>query len=289
MTNDQAPMTKECSSPNVRAASRQGKPLSHSALGFPWSLELGHWSFTSDWERTLMLHYEVPPEKLQPFVPFPLDIRNGKAYVSLVAFTMRGLKPMRGGRLAALAFRPIATHELLNVRTYVRHHGEPGIYFLAEWIPNLLSVLLGRPVFGLPYRWGRLRYLHDHEEGVLFGDVRTRDRRAGLRYRAKVGREFAPVDAGSLTEWLMERYTAFTEWLGWKRRFRVRHEPWPQCTVEAEVLDDSLLNLAGGWARYARLVGANYSPGVREVEMSAPQGAQTTNHKVQMTGSPSAS
>jgi uncharacterized protein YqjF (DUF2071 family) len=230
-----------------------------------------------------MLHYEVPPERLQPYVPFPLDVRDGKAYVSLVAFMMRGLRPRRGGILAALAFRPIATHELLNVRTYVRHNGEPGIYFLAEWIPNLLSVSLGRPVFGLPYRWGRLRYMHEHEEGILYGEVRTRNRRAALRYRAKLGREFKPSEAGSLAEWLMERYAAFTEWLGWKRCFRVRHEPWPQCAVEAEVLDDSLLALAGDWARYARFVGANYSPGVCDVEMSSPRSARSANHKMQTT------
>ena len=40
---------------------------------------------------------------------------------------------------------------------------------------------------------------------------------------------------------LMERYTAFTEWRGWKRCFHVKHKPWPQCEVEAEILDDSLL------------------------------------------------
>ena len=169
-----------------------------------------------------MLHYEVAPEKLQPFVPFELDVRDGKAYVSLVAFTMRGLRPARGGWLAALPFKPIATHELLNVRTYVKHRGESGIYFLAEWIPNLLSVPLGPPVFGLPYQWGKIDYLHEHERGFAFGEVRARSGRGRLRYRAKVAGGFAPCAAGSLAEWLMERYTAFTEWRGWKRCFRVQ-------------------------------------------------------------------
>ncbi len=227
--------------------------------------------FRSDWERTLMLHYEVPPEKLQPFVPYELDLREGKAYVSLVAFTMRGLRPKRGGWLAALLFRPIATHELLNVRTYVKHGVERGIYFLAEWIPNLLSVQLGRPLFGLPYRWGRNDYMHEHEDGLLYGEVSAREGRGRLRYRATVDPLFTASPKGSLTEWLMERYTAFTEWRGWKRCFRVRHEPWPQCAVEAEILEDSLLHLTGDWANYARFIGANYSPGVRDVEMSAPQ------------------
>lgn len=180
-------------------------------------------AFQADWDRTLMLHYEVAPEKLQPFVPFPLDLRDGKAYVSLVAFTMRGLRPRCGGWLAALPFRPIATHGFLNVRTYVKHKGRHGIYFLAEWLPNLLSVMMGRPVFGLPYRWGKLDYLHEHERGILFGSVRARDGRGTLRYRARVGRTFAPCEGGSLTEWLMERYTAFTQWCGWKRCFRVHH------------------------------------------------------------------
>jgi uncharacterized protein YqjF (DUF2071 family) len=228
-----------------------------------------------------MLHYEVAPEKLQPFVPFELDVRDGKAYVSLVAFTMRGLRPSRGGWLAALPFKPIATHELLNVRTYVKHRGEHGIYFLAEWIPNLLSVPLGPPVFGLPYQWGKLHCLHEHERGFAFGDVRARRGLGRLRYRAKVDGGFFPCAAGSLAEWLMERYTAFTEWRGWKRCFRVRHEPWPQCAVEAEVLDDSLLARAGSWARYARFIGANYSPGVRHVQMSRPAGAGTANLKSQ--------
>ncbi|MFZ4767759.1 MAG: DUF2071 domain-containing protein [Roseimicrobium sp.] len=113
-------------------------------------------AFVADWERTLMLHYEVSPTVLQPLVPFALDVRDGKAYVSLVAFTMRGLRLRDCGWLGRLPFLPIATHEFLNVRTYVRHRGDGGIYFLAEWLPNPLSVALGRPVFGLPYRWGRL-------------------------------------------------------------------------------------------------------------------------------------
>ncbi len=53
------------------------------------------------------------------------------AYVSLVAFTMRGLRPRLGG---AALLKPIATHEFLNVRTYVKHRGERGIYFLADGV-----------------------------------------------------------------------------------------------------------------------------------------------------------
>ncbi len=61
--------------------------------------------FLADWDRTLMLHYEIAPELLQPFVPFELDLWNGRAHVSLVAFTMRGLRPRRGGWITPATVR----------------------------------------------------------------------------------------------------------------------------------------------------------------------------------------
>ena len=226
--------------------------------------------FIADWDRALMLHYEVSPAALQPFVPFELDVRDGKAYVGLVAFTMRGLRLRRGGRVARALLAPIATHDLLNLRTYVKHRGEPGIFFLAEWLPNALSVPLGRPVFGLPYRLGKLHFNHEHERGWIEGKAVSGCGRGTLRYRAQVDDHFSVCDAGSLTEFLMERYAAFTEWFGFKRRFRVWHQPWRQCAVEAEIGGNTLMELAGSWARKARFVGANYSPGVRGVWMGRP-------------------
>src|SRR2546423_2497375 len=77
--------------------------------------------FFSDWDRALFIHFEVDAGVLQGEVPFALDLREGKAYVSLVAFRMRRMRPRLGGKLAAWCFKPIATHELLNLRTYVRH------------------------------------------------------------------------------------------------------------------------------------------------------------------------
>jgi hypothetical protein len=45
--------------------------------------------FLADWERALFIHYEVDAVALQRELPFTLDLWHGKAFVSLVAFTMR--------------------------------------------------------------------------------------------------------------------------------------------------------------------------------------------------------
>jgi uncharacterized protein YqjF (DUF2071 family) len=231
----------------------------------------------ADWERTLMVHYEIDPVELARHVPFPLDLHEGKAYVSLVAFTMRGMRPRWGGRLAAWLMRPIATHGFLNVRTYVRVNGEPGIYFITEYLNHRLSLKLGPLAFGLPYRFARICYTHTHEEGRITGMVHDSRSPAALVYHAKLHTAtFTPAAAGSLAEWLMERYTAFTMRRGTPLLFRVWHPPWPKTPVTARVTDDSLLKKHLPWFRSASFVGADYSPGVFEVWMGRPHPVKPT-------------
>jgi len=227
--------------------------------------------FYSDWVRVVFIHYEVEREALQNDLPYPLDLHQGKAYVSLVAFSMRRLRPRLGGRLAAWLLAPIATHEFLNVRTYVRHQDEPGIYFLAEWLSNPLSVHLGPGTFGLPYRFGDLRYRHHHEHGELLGSVISC--KMCLAYSAviRANISFHLCADGSLEEFLMERYTAYTRRASQWRFFRIWHPPWPQTSIEVAMQNTSLLTTNWPWFKGAELVGANYSPGLTDVWMGRPQ------------------
>ena len=228
--------------------------------------------FWADWLRLVFIHYAVDPERLQPQVPFALDCYAGRAYVSLVAFVMHRLRFRRGGRATAWLTAPIATHPYLNVRTYVRHGGEDGIYFLTEWLPNRLSVPLGGPLFGLPYRLGRLDYAHRHEAGRLAGQVTAPGTPGALRYHATVDRDarFGLCEAGSVAEFLAERYTAFTAWRASRRLFRIWHPPWALSPLDLSLDDDTLLAATGAWHRHARFVGAHYTPGARNVWMGRP-------------------
>ncbi len=229
----------------------------------------------NDWVRAVFMHYEMSPEVLQPLVPYSLDTRGGKAYVSLVAFTMQRLRPCIGGRLTEWLSAPTSNHAFLNVRTYVTHRGEPGIFFLAEWLPNPLSVFIGSRTFGLPYRYGHHFYRHNHERGELHGTVSAHasDGADQLIYHAQVNSSaaFEPCPAGSLSAWLMERYTAFTERRGVQRLFRVWHEPWAQTPIDVRVEEAGLLATTGGWMEQASYTGANYSPGTLDVWVGRPQ------------------
>lgn len=233
-----------------------------------------HWEplFIAGWERALMIHFEADAGALQRDVPFELDLWEGRAFVSVVAFTLRGMRPRLGGRLAALLMRPIATHDFLNVRTYVRHGNEAGIHFLAEWLSNRLAVSLGPATFGLPYRYGRMAYDHGRRGAVLQGRVADAASGAVLAYHGRLHEPaiFHPCAAGSLEEWLMERYTAFNSGGRRRRFFRVWHPPWPQCAADVKPDHLSLLTKNWPWFQRAQLAGANYSPGFETVWMGWP-------------------
>jgi uncharacterized protein YqjF (DUF2071 family) len=226
--------------------------------------------FLADWIDAVFVHFAVEPADLQPQIPFELDLFDGRAYLSLVAFTQRKLRPCFGGRLTQWLSGPIAEHEFLNVRTYVRVHGEPAIHFIVEWIPNRLAIILGPPTYGLPYRFGQIEYRAGVEGDEFEGDV-TADGR--LSYRAMIPGDapMEPAAPESLDEFLLERYTAFTCCRGVARRFRIHHAPWPQAPLELRLTEDSLLQNSGVWPRSTRFIGASFSPGVHDVLIGWPQ------------------
>jgi uncharacterized protein YqjF (DUF2071 family) len=227
----------------------------------------------ADWNRAAFLHFEADPQVLQRSVPYPLDLYEGRAFVSLVAFTMHRLRCVRLQRLTEWLMRPIGTHPYLNVRTYVCHRGEPGIFFLAEWMTNPLSLYLGAPLFGLPYRKGEAHYHNEPEAGRAQGEVIDA---SGTRftYHANCGDrdvDFRPAERGSLDEFLVERYTCFTKWHRLLRAFRVWHPPWQLAKATASVQEAELLEKSGAWFHSARLWGAHLSPGCQDVWMGRPR------------------
>jgi uncharacterized protein YqjF (DUF2071 family) len=219
--------------------------------------------FLAEWLDAAFVHFRIDPDLLQPMIPLPLDCYDGHAYVSLVAFTQKNLRPTIGGALAAWLATPLSTHEFLNVRTYVRHNNTRGIFFLTEWIPNRLACLIGPRTYGLPYRLGKLDYQPLAR--------RVTDQFCNLKFQISDSTAEPQCCApNTLDHFLLERYTAFTHRAGVIRRFDVDHVPWPIREVTATIDEASLLPLSGDWHRHAHLATAHASPGVHDVAISAP-------------------
>lgn len=215
--------------------------------------------FLHDWRDVTMIHFEIEPGRLQPMVPFDLHTFRGRAYITLVFFRLERMRTPVCRWLSRQVLRPISDHWFLNVRTYVKQDGEPGIYFITEWLENRLAVLLGPLTYGLPYRLARFRG----------STVRTSF--GGLTYETSATTEdYKPSQPGSLDAFLLERYTAFTILRGKPHLFRIRHEPWPQRRVDVTLTDTDLLTHTEPWFHHARLSCAHQSPGLVGVELSGP-------------------
>ena len=243
--------------------------------------DLQHPLFHCSWDRAVFFHYRVAPQFLQKQIPFELDLYDGQAYVSLVAFTLRNMR-LTHPHLKFLT-QPLHTYRFLNVRAYMRVGEMRGIYFLAEWLNNRLATMLGPVLYGLPYRFGKLTYSHSAPNlfGEVLGGMGSGTQNGGadipvrlaLRYRASMpsSRTYAPPIPDTLTHFLLERYIAFTKHGPFRRRFHVSHDPWPQVRIDARIESDTLLETTGSWFSHAQFTSANYSPGVSSVQMGWPQ------------------
>jgi uncharacterized protein len=216
-----------------------------------------------------MLHLAVPRAELQARVPFELDLLDGRAFVSLVLFTMRDIGLARGPRWLNWMFYPFREQHFLNVRTYVRCRGEPGIHFISEWISSRVCTPLGPPLYALPYRFGK--HVRQSDRGRF--DSCVSDWSTGTKFSCHMaaGPNYQRCAEGTLDHFLLERYAAFNQHHGRAKSFRVWHSPWEQAGADAMIREDSLLRKFFGWYASAELVGANTSPGTRNVLMGAPQ------------------
>ena len=169
-----------------------------------------------DWHDLLFLHWRVPASTLRARVHprLAIDERDGSAWVSMTPFTLRN------GRVRGLP--PLPDFHELNFRTYVTHprHG-PGIWFFSLEAANALAVVTARLSVRLPYFPARM----DRGEG-WYRSERTLGR-ADFEIRFSAGAGLGVAPAGSLEEFLVERYQLYSVAAGpalWHGR--IRHEPW---------------------------------------------------------------
>ncbi len=186
-----------------------------------------NWTIEQRWSHALFLNWKVPETTLQDQVPFPLDLHEGQAVLSLVPFYMDQIR-FRG--LPRVPF--FSSLWELNLRTYVKVNGVPGIYFFTLETPHVLGNFIARTFFDLPYRKARIsaevdRDLYRFCAWGLRADQTPYDLVIELESGTAIEVDVRALDTPDpFQKWITERYHLFLKKGGLTIRGDVHHEPW---------------------------------------------------------------
>ena len=193
------------------------------------------------WHDLLFAHWPLNPDNLRPLVPAPLelDIYDGHAWVAVTPFhmsdvRMRALSPIPG----------MSAFPELNLRTYVKFGGVPGVFFFSLDAASRLAVIGARATYFLPYFHAEMRAEIEGES------IRYQSRRRN--FPAEFRGSYRPVarprqrEKGSLEHFLTERYCLYAVTpRGKLLRADIHHLPWPLQDADAEIELNSMAEAAG--------------------------------------------
>lgn len=211
----------------------------------PWPMPESPWLMTQTWHDLLFAHWPVDADALRQHVPkgFEIDTFEGQAWMAVVPFRMTNVAP-RG--VPALPW--ISAFPELNVRTYVRVNGRPGVYFFSLDAANPVAVGVARTLVHLPYFTAAMEVEAQDDGWIHYRSRRTSPSSTSAELEARyrpVGPEAPPLD-GTLEHFLTERYCLFTV-DGSFRAFSVdiHHPPWPLQRAEAVFQRNTMVDAVG--------------------------------------------
>jgi len=217
------------------------------------------------WRNLLFLHWRLPAAAVRAAVPpeLELDLWDGEAYVGVVPFEMRDIRPSWLPGVLALDFLET------NLRTYVHFRGEPGVFFFSLEASSWLAVQAARWGWGLPYHFARMQQVARDDGSVRYVSARASDGAALLDVTYRAGAALDPPAPGSFEFFLLERYYLFAVRRGRVHKGHVHHVQYPAHAAAIEHHACGLLAAAGMPDPGRPPDFAHFSPGV-DVEVYGP-------------------
>jgi uncharacterized protein YqjF (DUF2071 family) len=207
-----------------------------------WRMPQVPWLMTQTWHDLLFAHWPTAAKTIRTRVPseFDLDLFDGDAWIGIVPFHMTNVAPRGVPSIPWLSEFPE-----LNVRTYVRYGGRPGVYFFSLDAASLPAVLAARTLLNLPYHSAAMTVTR-RASHINYDSQRNNKETAAFTatYRP-TGSVFEAGD-GSLDYFLTERYCLYNiDHNGAPYRMEIHHPPWPLHRAEAEFIRNSMAETNG--------------------------------------------
>lgn len=189
---------------------------------------------TCEWRNLFLATYAVPPSLLTPRLPtgMELDVRDGKAFVSLVAFEFVDT------RVFGIPWPGYRNFPELNLRYYMRHGNDRGVIFLREFVSSHLVARLARAIYNEPYRVAPLTSCCHEDADCRRMDYRLR--RAGREHVLSVtgvNPAYVPNESSDEHFFKEHRWGYGVTRRGRAIRYEVSHPVWEVFPVQSYHID----------------------------------------------------
>ncbi|MDF9747200.1 YqjF family protein [Natrinema salsiterrestre] len=196
------------------------------------------------WRDGLFAHWPVDPDDVRPHVPgqVSLETRDGRAWLSVVPFVLTDVGVRGTPSIARLAFPE------LNVRTYVRYRGDPGLFFFSIDVDNSFVAAAVDRTTRLPVYRANMRVGATEANHVAFKS--TREQRTGdgpARFAAtyRPNGEVFTADPDTLAHWLSARHRFYVPDGDDILTGEVSHDPWPLQPAAATIHENTMFEANG--------------------------------------------
>ncbi|WP_336343012.1 YqjF family protein [Halalkalicoccus ordinarius] len=195
------------------------------------------------WGHLLFANWPIDADRLDSHLPDALSVQtyDGVGWLTVVPFVNVDTRPR--GLPAWTAFDVPE----LNLRTYVTHEGEPGVYFFSLDARSVATVLSARLFHRLPYYYARMDWRWTGER-VEFASRRFHPGDRPARFEATYGPAGDPFtpEPGSRAAFLTERRRLYTQGTdGTVRHTDIDHEPWTLHPATTSIAENTLLEASG--------------------------------------------
>jgi hypothetical protein len=196
-----------------------------------------------NWGKLLFMHWRIEEKELRPFIPdgLHIDTFDGSAWIGVIPFTMwdiRALPPFLP------AVPGLSSMHELNVRTYVHHNREPGVWFFSLDCNSSAAVIAARTFYHLPYFDADID-LQQRGNAIDYSLTRTDEPPADFKASWNVGETIPFAHPDSLEFFLTERYCLYSEHERELYQARIFHQPWPLQTATLNSYASTMIESLG--------------------------------------------
>jgi uncharacterized protein YqjF (DUF2071 family) len=197
---------------------------------------------TAHWNNLFLASYPVPPALLEKRVPpgLSLDLRDGNAFVSLVAFEFLH------ARVFGIPWPGYRNFAELNLRFYVRQGERRGVVFIREFVPQRFVALMARLLYNEPYLAAPLWATHVESADEIRMEYRLRFAGREQRIAVTGGKPAVRPAEDSVEHFFKEHHWGYgTTRSGQAIRYEVAHPVWDVYPVRSYQLDFDFATVYG--------------------------------------------